>query len=162
ACRSISASRCRESIHRGDDRHAPRRDARRSRTTEGAARMTQPFLGELRIMPFGVVPNGWALCNGQLMAISSNPALFALLSTNSGGTGQTTFALPNLQGRVPVGVGNGIKLGQQLGEYTHALTEAEIPAHTHVMQGKAATATTALPSENASLAQGRSTGPGTP
>ena len=124
--------------------------------------MSDAYLGELRIMPFGFAPYGWALCNGQLLAISENEALFSLLRTTYGGDGVQTFGLPNLQGRVPIGIGNGVKLGQQLGEYTHALTEAEIPAHTHVMQGKAATATTALPSENASLAQGRSTGPGTP
>jgi microcystin-dependent protein len=124
--------------------------------------MAAPYLGELRIMPFGFAPEGWALCNGQLMAIDTNPALFSLLGTTYGGDGHQTFGLPNLQGRVPIGTGNGVKLGQQLGDYTHALTEAEMPAHTHVMQGKAATATTAIPDESVSLAQGRSTGPGTP
>jgi microcystin-dependent protein len=124
--------------------------------------MADPYLGELRIMPFGFAPQGWALCNGQLMGINTNPALFSLLGTTYGGDGTSNFALPNLQGCVPIGMGNGVKLGQQSGEYTHALTEAEMPRHTHVMQGKAATANTTIPSETASLAQGRSTGPGTP
>lgn len=124
--------------------------------------MADPYLGELRIMPFGFAPEGWALCNGQLLPISTNHALFSLLGTTYGGDGHQTFGLPNLQGRVPIGVGNGVKLGQQPGEYTHALIEDEMPRHTHVMQGKAATANTTIPDETASLAQGRSTGPGTP
>jgi microcystin-dependent protein len=121
-----------------------------------------PFIGELRIMPFNVVPKGWALCNGQLMSVQANPALFSLLGNTYGGNGTSNFALPNLQGRVPIGTGNGLKLGQQPGTYSHRLTAAEMPAHTHVMQGKAATASTAIPGPNAALAQGRSTGTGTP
>ncbi len=124
--------------------------------------MTSAYLGELRIMPFGFAPTGWALCNGQLMSIQANHALFSLIGTTYGGDGVTNFALPNLQGRVPIGMGNGFKLGQQPGAYTHRLSDAEMPAHTHVMQGKAATANSTIPGPTASLAQGRSTGTGMP
>jgi microcystin-dependent protein len=125
--------------------------------------MAAPFLGELRIMPFNnVVPYGWALCNGQVIAIDSNTSLFQLLGTTYGGDGVTTFGLPNLQGRVPIGMGNGFKVGQQVGEYFHMLTAAEMPAHTHTMLGTAQAGNASRPDSNASLAQGLSTGPGTP
>jgi microcystin-dependent protein len=94
--------------------------------------MSNPFLSEIRLMSFGFAPRGWALCNGQLMPINQNQALFALLGTTYGGNGQTNFALPNLQGRVPMHVGNGHTLGESAGEQAHTLSIAELPTHTHV------------------------------
>ena len=94
-----------------------------------------PFLGEVRIMSFNFAPKGWALCNGQLMQISQNQALFALLGTTYGGNGTTTFALPNLQGRVPLHVGGQFTQGQSGGEENHTLNIGEMPGHTHVPQG---------------------------
>ena len=93
--------------------------------------MTDPFIGEIQIFPFGVIPSGWAQCNGQLLAISQNQALFALLGPTYGGDGMTTFALPDLRGRVPLGVGAGYPLGKKAGEELHTLSVSELPAHTH-------------------------------
>src|SRR5919199_1024895 len=95
--------------------------------------MAEPFLSEIRIMSFGFAPKGWATCNGQTLPINQNQALFALLGTTFGGNGQTTFALPNLQGRVPVHVGGGHTLGEAGGEQAHTLTQAEMPTHTHAV-----------------------------
>jgi len=93
--------------------------------------MGTPFLGEVRIVSFNFAPMGWAFCNGQVLAINQNTALFALLGTTYGGNGQTTFALPNLQGRIPIHTGNGFVQGQQGGETSHTLLAAEMPAHNH-------------------------------
>jgi microcystin-dependent protein len=93
--------------------------------------MSEPFLGEIRIVSFGFSPRGWALCNGQLLPINQNQALFALLGTQYGGNGQTNFALPNLQGRVPVHVGSGVVQGQAAGTESVTLTTAEMPVHGH-------------------------------
>lgn len=93
--------------------------------------MADPYLSELRIFSFSFAPKNWALCNGQILPINQNQALFSLLGTTYGGDGRTTFALPNLQGRVPVHVGNGLTLGQPGGEQAHTLTVNEMPAHTH-------------------------------
>jgi microcystin-dependent protein len=82
-------------------------------------------------MSFGFAPKGWALCNGQLLPINQNQALFSLLGTTYGGNGQTTFALPNLQSRTPLHVGNGHTLGEHAGEDAHTLSLQELPAHTH-------------------------------
>src|SRR4051794_3437763 len=95
--------------------------------------MGTPFLAELRIVSFNFAPKGWAFCNGQLLPINQNQALFSLLGTTFGGNGQTTFALPNLQGRVPVQPGGGITLGQAGGEAAHTLPVAELPQHTHTV-----------------------------
>jgi microcystin-dependent protein len=95
--------------------------------------MSEPFLGELKIIAFNYAPKGWAFCNGQLMGINQNQALFSLLGTTFGGDGRTTFGLPNLLGRIPVHVGQGPVLGQAGGEEVHTLTMAEMPAHTHVV-----------------------------
>ncbi|MGO4377755.1 phage tail protein [Pseudoduganella sp. RAF53_2] len=102
--------------------------------------MSDPYIGEIRMTGFNFAPQGWALCNGQLLAISQNQALFAILGTTYGGNGQTTFALPDLQGRVPVHVGAGFNLGQVAGETAHTLIQPELPGHTHnVMASTAAT-----------------------
>jgi microcystin-dependent protein len=97
--------------------------------------MAEPFLSEIRIMSFNFAPKGWAMCNGQIMPINQNQALFSLLGTTYGGDGQTTFALPNLQGSVPIHMGNGFTLGAKGGEQAHTLSIAELPAHTHVLMG---------------------------
>lgn len=97
--------------------------------------MAEPFLSEIRIFSFGYAPRGWALCNGQLLPINQNQALFSLLGTTYGGNGQTNFALPNLQGRTPIHVGGGNILGQQGGEQAHTLSIAELPTHTHGLNG---------------------------
>ena len=94
--------------------------------------MGTPYLGEIRTVTFNFAPKGWALCNGQLLSISQNQALFALLGTTYGGNGTTTFALPNLQARVPLHVSSAHALGQSAGEATHTLTVAELPVHAHV------------------------------
>ena len=95
--------------------------------------MSQPYIGQLLLAAFNFAPRNYALCNGQSMAISQNQALFALLGTTYGGNGQTTFALPNLQGRTPVGVGNSIVNGQIAGEESHTLLSTEVPTHTHTL-----------------------------
>ena len=95
--------------------------------------MAEPFLGEIRIMSFDIVPKGWANCNGQFLPINQNQALFSLIGTTYGGNGQTTFALPNLQGRVPIHFGSGHDLGERAGQEAHTLTNAEMPTHTHVL-----------------------------
>ncbi len=82
-------------------------------------------------MSFNFAPQGWALCNGQLLPINQNQALFSILGTTYGGNGQVNFALPNLQGRTPAHEGSGLTIGQQVGTANHTLTASEIPAHTH-------------------------------
>lgn len=95
--------------------------------------MSEPFLGEIKIIAWNFPPKGWAFCNGQLLPINQNQALFAILGTTYGGNGQTTFGLPNLEGRVPAHVGNGIVLGQLGGQQSHTLNISELPAHTHAL-----------------------------
>src|SRR5476649_1149704 len=107
--------------------------------------MTDPYLSEIALFSFGFAPNGWALCNGQLLPIVQNQALFSLLGTTYGGDGRTTFALPNLQGSVPIHTGGGHSLGETGGEVNHTLTLAELPTHTHVVTGSAASGSTAGP-----------------
>ena len=110
--------------------------------------MSTPFLSEIRLFTFGFPPKGWAFCNGQLLPINQNQALFSLLGTTYGGDGRVTFALPNLQGRVPMHQGNGLSLGQSAGETAHTLLAAELPAHTHVVNGSRNTATVVSPTGN--------------
>lgn len=93
--------------------------------------MSEPFLSEIKIFSFSYAPRGWAMCNGQFLPINQNQALFALLGTTYGGDGQTTFALPNLQGRVPLHEGSGHTLGEVAGEVAHTLTISEMPTHNH-------------------------------
>jgi microcystin-dependent protein len=96
--------------------------------------MAEPFLSEIRIFSFGFAPKGWALCNGQLLPINQNQALFSLLGTTFGGDGRVNFGLPNLQGQTPIHVGNGHTLGEKGGQQAHTLTIAEIPTHVHTAQ----------------------------
>jgi len=93
--------------------------------------MAEPFLSEIRIMSFGFPPKGWALCDGQLLPINQNQALFSLLGTTYGGDGRVNFGLPNLQGRTPIHMGSGHTLGERGGEQGHTLSISEIPTHTH-------------------------------
>jgi microcystin-dependent protein len=97
--------------------------------------MAEPFLSEIRIMSFQFAPKGWALCNGQLLPINQNQALFSLLGTTFGGDGRVNFALPDLRARTPIHVGSGHTLGERGGEQAHTLSIAELPTHTHVASG---------------------------
>jgi microcystin-dependent protein len=99
--------------------------------------MSEPFIGQLILVPYNFAPQGWSFCNGQILSISTNTALFSLLGTTYGGNGQTTFALPDLRGRVPVGSGQSFSMGMQGGEEAHTLSEAEMPAHTHDLMADA-------------------------
>src|SRR5437867_11779734 len=94
--------------------------------------MAEPFLSEIRIFSFGFAPKGWALCNGQLLPINQNQALFSLLGTTYGGDGRVNFALPNLQGQTPIHMGNGHSLGEKGGEQAHTLSISELPTHNHL------------------------------
>lgn len=95
--------------------------------------MAEPFLSEIRIMSFVFAPKGWALCNGQLLPINQNQALFSLLGTTFGGDGRVNFALPDLRGRTPIHVGSGHTLGERGGEQAHTLSISELPEHTHIL-----------------------------
>jgi microcystin-dependent protein len=99
--------------------------------------MAEPFLSEIRLMSFVFAPKGWALCNGQLLPINQNQALFSLLGTTFGGDGRVNFALPDLRGRTPIHVGSGHTLGERGGEQAHTLSISELPTHTHVTNGSA-------------------------
>jgi microcystin-dependent protein len=93
--------------------------------------MATPFLGEVKMISWNFPPKGWAFCNGQLMPINQNQPLFSLLGTTYGGDGRTTFALPDMRGRIPIHVGAGWLQGQVAGELAHTLKTQEMPAHTH-------------------------------
>lgn len=110
--------------------------------------MSDPFLGEMRIIGFNYPPQGWAFCNGQVLPINQNQALFALLGTTYGGNGQTTFALPNMQGRIPVHMGAGFTQGASGGEEAHTLTINEMPMHYHSAAASSGAATQQSPQGN--------------
>lgn len=99
--------------------------------------MAEPFLAEIRVFSFNFAPKGWALCNGQLLPINQNQALFALLGTMYGGDGRVNFALPDLRGRVPMHQGNGHTEGERGGEDAHTLTTSEMPQHMHIVNAVA-------------------------
>src|SRR5437879_4387388 len=110
--------------------------------------MSSPFIGEIRMFAGNFAPQGWAFCNGALMPIDQNDALFNLIGTTYGGDGQTTFALPDLQSRVPIHVGPGFALGQSGGVETVTLTTSQIPAHSHVPQCSPNAGSAASPQNN--------------
>ena len=112
--------------------------------------MAEPFLSEIRIMSFGFPPKGWALCDGQLLPINQNQPLFSLLGTTYGGDGRVNFGLPNLQGRVPIHMGNSHTLGERGGEQAHTLSISEIPTHTHVLNGSSNAGTLSIAPGNLS------------
>jgi len=120
--------------------------------------MADPFVAEIRIFPFNFAPKGWAFCNGQLLPLSQNTALFSLLGTTYGGDGKSNFALPNLQGSAPMhpGQGPGLSLhdlGETGGTETVTLLESELPLHPHTQMANTTTATKSLPTGN-SFAKG--------
>lgn len=110
--------------------------------------MSQPYIGEIRMVGFNFAPLNWAFCNGQIMAISQNSTLFQLIGTTYGGDGQSTFALPNLQSRMPIHQGNGFALAQAGGAETVTLTASQIPAHTHPAQVSSGGGTSNNPAGN--------------
>ena len=118
--------------------------------------MSTPFIGQLILGSWNFAPKSWAQCNGQLMAINQNQALFSLLGTYYGGDGIRTFGLPNLQGRTPVGMGNGFQIGQLGGEASHTLISTEVPIHSHTINATSSTANATAPG-NALLAAGGGT-----
>jgi microcystin-dependent protein len=112
-----------------------------------------PYIGEVRLTAFSLVPSGWALCNGQLLSIASNTALFQVIGTAYGGDGVSSFALPDLRGRIPVAPGQGPGLsnrtrGEAGGTETHTLVTTQLPAHTHALRASNANATTDQPGGN--------------
>jgi microcystin-dependent protein len=118
--------------------------------------MAEPFLSEIRIMSFGFPPKGWALCDGQLLPINQNQALFSLLGTTYGGDGRVNFGLPDLQGRAPIHMGSGHTLGARGGEQAHTLSISEIPTHTHTLQASGTPGNTTVATNNVlSSAQGQ-------
>ena len=111
--------------------------------------MGQPFIGEIKIISWNYAPRSWAFCNGQLLPINQNQALFSLFGTSYGGNGQTTFALPDFRGRAPVHVGGSLNVqGQQGGEAAHTLTIPEMPMHPHIAQAFSQNGDVAVPNGN--------------
>jgi len=119
--------------------------------------MSSPFLGEIRIFAGNFAPRGWAMCNGQILPISQNTALFSLIGTFYGGNGTSNFALPNFQGNVPVGQGQGpglspYEIGELGGQTSVTLITSQLPAHIHPIGASSAAATTGTPSSATTLA----------
>jgi microcystin-dependent protein len=131
--------------------------------------MSDPYLGEIRFVGFSFAPAGWALCQGQAVSVSQNQALFALLGTNFGGDGRTTFNLPDLQGRGPVGTGTGpglstITLGEEEGAEAMQLTNTQLPTHTHTASssgGGTGTVSISIPATSSTAGEGAMPGPTT-
>jgi microcystin-dependent protein len=126
--------------------------------------MSSPFLGQIALFPYNFAPLGWAMCQGQLLSISQNTALFSLLGTQFGGNGTSNFALPDLRGRVPIGQGQGpglsvYDMGSQQGQESVTLTTATVPAHSHAFPAFASAATTSAPN-GALPAEGHGAGRG--
>jgi microcystin-dependent protein len=107
--------------------------------------MAEPFIGEIRMASFNFAPQGWAMCNGQLLPINQNQPLFSLLGTTYGGNGQTNFALPDLRGKVPIHLGAGFTQGQVGGQESHTITQQEMPAHFHFLQATKAEGAAVIP-----------------
>ncbi len=128
--------------------------------------MAEPFLGQIQAVGFNFAPRGWALCNGQLMAISTNTALFSLLGTFYGGNGTSNFALPDLRGRVPMHfgthLGNQYFQGEQAGEESVALSINEMPTHSHSFSGTSSNANDKRPKSGAAFATSTKPGPVSP
>src|ERR1700716_3033974 len=110
--------------------------------------MAEPFLSEIRIMSFGFAPKGWAMCNGQLLPINQNQALFSLLGTTYGGDGRVNFALPDLRGRIPIHVGQGFLLGNAGGEENHTLSQNEMTTHIHAAMATSTNGGIIIPTGN--------------
>jgi microcystin-dependent protein len=110
--------------------------------------MAEPFLSEIRIMSFGYAPKGWAMCNGQLLPINQNQALFSLLGTTYGGDGRVNFGLPDLRGRVPTHMGNSLTLGEKAGQEAVTITLQTMPQHLHFAQASTTQGGTNLPTGN--------------
>lgn len=119
--------------------------------------MAVPYLAEIKLVSFNFPPKGWALCNGQLLPINQNQALFSLLGTTYGGNGQTNFALPDLRGRVPAHIGDGLIQGQASGTFAHTVTQAEMPTHSHRLNASTALASTTDPNGALLARKGRLT-----
>ena len=110
--------------------------------------MSSSFMGEIRLVAFNFAPQGWAQCNGQLLPINQNQALFSLLGTQFGGNGQTNFALPDFRARVPIHMDGAHIIGEKAGENAHTLSVSEIPTHTHVINGTSNAGNALLPGNN--------------
>jgi microcystin-dependent protein len=110
--------------------------------------VSEPFLGEIKMISWGFAPKGWAFCNGQFLPINQNQALFSLLGTTYGGDGRVTFALPDLRGRAPYHVGQGMVEGERAGEEAHTLTLSELPQHNHIPNGSNVSGTLLTPANN--------------
>jgi microcystin-dependent protein len=119
--------------------------------------MAEPFLSEIRLMSFNFAPKGWAMCNGQLLPINQNQALFSLLGTTFGGDGRVNFALPDFRGRVPIHVGSGHINGERGGEQAHTLSIAELPTHIHFVNVNNNAGTAATPLNNVLAKAGANT-----
>lgn len=122
--------------------------------------MSEPFIAEIRIFAGNFAPRGWAFCNGQLLPIAQNTALFALIGTTYGGDGRTTTALPDMQGRAPMHPGRGPgltqrRLGEKTGVETVTLTEAQMPAHSHGISGTTALSSASTPTASTRSARSR-------
>jgi microcystin-dependent protein len=109
--------------------------------------MAEPFLSEIKILSFNFAPKGWAMCNGQILPINQNQALFSLLGTTFGGDGRVNFALPDQRGRIPIHVGGSHTLGERAGEQAHTLSIGELPTHTHSLQATNTNAATNDPTD---------------